>query len=759
MNLKAFKTMMYRKSFFLLLLIPLSVLSLTLNGQIDENCTKIFQLIQKNNIDEIKTLIENDSKIVFCKNQRGSTPLIIATNSDNFDLVKLFVENKAEVNALNNAGNSALSFAALKGNLEIAKYLSESGAKADLKSNNGRYPIHYAAYGGNLDLFRFLLKETDINILDDKKATLIHWAAYGGNVDIFKLLEKNGLNPQIKDADNTSALHWASNKGSVEMLKYLVDELKFDIYEDDGFLDYPMTTALRRDNIEGVNFFLDKGFDIKTKMARGYSVIQMASGIGDVDLIKRLIEMGVDVNTQDNSGSTAINWAAMSGNTEIVDLLLENGAEINPKFCSETMCSDGHSPLHAAAWGSSAMLKYLVNKGANVNIANEFGHTPLINAIRSDSLRNVKILCEAGINVNFADKFGYTALHKSAMLGDVESINILMEYKADIHAKDKQGKTALHYAAINGNNDVITTLLKAGAKIDAKDNSDNTAFYYSVYYGNEKTAETLSINKESISKKLKVKSNLLNEDLAQGESFVWYLNHSGYAIKTKNNLLVFDYWSRGEHTDNASINNGYINPDEIKDLNVTVFASHSHGDHYSTEILEWNDKVKNIKYVIGFEPSIDVNYAYIPHQETEKIGDVEVTTIKSTDGGQAFYVTVDGVSIYHSGDHANFKTDLCEEFSAGIDFLAEKYEETDLVLLPVTGCRFSNRVGLEKGNIHAIEKLKARKVFPMHGTGREWSYSIFADEMKEHFNEDIFFVPNNRGDRVFYSNENLTTSN
>lgn len=755
MNSKTLKINFDRK-FFLLFLIPLFLFSIEINAQ--NNCTEIFQLIQKKDSKAIKALIENDADVVFCTNNLKSTPLIVAASANELDLVKIFLKHNANVNAANNSGTTAIFFAALNGNKEMVDLLKQAGADLKHKSNAGRYPVHYAASSGNLELFKSLLKNSDINILDDSKASLLHWAAYGGNVEIFKYMQEKGLDPKYKDADHNTVLHWSASKGSPEMFDYLVNELKFDIYEHDGFYNYPISSALESKNIEAVNFFLEKGFDPNTKLAQGQSVLQLACYSGDAELVKKIINHGVNVNAADDGGGTAINWAAMSGNTEIIDILLNQGANINPKYCTETMCSDAHSPLHSAAWRSPAMLKYLINKGANVNIANEFGQTPLFNAIQSDSIRAVKVLCEAGTIVDFADKYGYTALHNCAIIGSLEQAKLLLEYKADVNLKDKQGKTALHYAAINGNADMAKLLIDAGAKIDEKDNKEHSPYFYAVYYGNDKMKETLADAKESMTKELKTKSNLLKQELADGEAFVWYLNHSGYAVKTKNNLLIFDYWSRDAHPDLTSINNGNINPDEIKDLNVTVFASHSHRDHYSAEILEWKDKIKNINYVIGFEPVIDVDYTYIPFKETKKVGDVEITAIKSNDGGEAFAVQVDGVKIYHAGDHSNIITELSPDFAADMDFIAEKYGSIDLVFLPVTGCRFQNKEGLKNGNIASIKKLNPKKVFPMHGSNREWSYNEFVLEMQDYFNEDIFFVPWNRGDRVFISNKDLTSS-
>jgi L-ascorbate metabolism protein UlaG (beta-lactamase superfamily) len=68
---------------------------------------------------------------------------------------------------------------------------------------------------------------------------------------------------------------------------------------------------------------------------------------------------------------------------------------------------------------------------------------------------------------------------------------------------------------------------------------------------------------------------LLKKELKEGEAIVWYIFHSGWAIKTKTHFLIFDYWqSSNVEAQKLSLDNGFINPNEIKDFNLGVFVSH-----------------------------------------------------------------------------------------------------------------------------------------------------------------------------------------
>ena len=70
------------------------------------------------------------------------------------------------------------------------------------------------------------------------------------------------------------------------------------------------------------------------------------------------------------------------------------------------------------------------------------------------------------------------------------------------------------------------------------------------------------------------------QDLGEGDARIWYLGHCGWAVKTRSRVLIFDYWEREAVRGDPSLANGKVDPAELRDLDVYVFVSHSHGDHY-----------------------------------------------------------------------------------------------------------------------------------------------------------------------------------
>ncbi|WP_264337597.1 ankyrin repeat domain-containing protein [Wolbachia endosymbiont (group B) of Dolichovespula media] len=112
--------------------------------------------------------------------------------------------------------------------------------------------------------------------------------------------------------------------------------------------------------------------------------------------------------------------------------------------------------LHYAV--DAKTVKLLVEKGANVNVADAEGYTALHLAVTEKRLETVRELIKSGGNVN-AEEYGNkcTPLHLACMVGKVEIVEELVKAGAEIEQADKFGMTAMDYAK---NSKEITEILK-----------------------------------------------------------------------------------------------------------------------------------------------------------------------------------------------------------------------------------------------------------------------------------------------------------
>ena len=247
---------------------------------------------------------------------------------------------------------------------------------------------------------------------------------------------------------------------------------------------------------------------------------------------------------------------------------------------------------------------------------------------------------------------------------------------------------------------------------------------------------------------LRVRVNYM-KDLKEKQAIVYYLGHSGWAVKTQNYFLIFDYFESKKKVDYKSIADGYINPAEIKDEKIFVFVSHRHPDHYDKIIHHWKEEVPDISYIAGWKSRTDKFIPLPPHSDI-KLDGLEISTLKSTDEGVGFSVKADGLIIFHAGDHASWDDEPEALYNSEIDYISEKTNNVDIAFLPVTKYSGVRPKCMTDGAVYAIKMLKAKAVFPMHGNRKEFLYKEFAhDVKKEGFNIVCAEKP---GDGYLYKN-------
>ena len=168
-----------------------------------------------------------------------------------------------------------------------------------------------------------------------------------------------------------------------------------------------------------------------------------ASRWGKIGKVRRLLSTGlVDVNNMDLTNWTILGKAAAYGHKDVVDLLLSKGADPNMEN------TNGLSPLHRAAnHGSKDVVKLLLGKGAEPNKTDRDGRTPLHWA----ALRNfdgvAKLLLNTGAELDKADKDGRTPLHHAAWNNHEDVVKVLLDEGAKPDKHDHCGWTPLHWAA------------------------------------------------------------------------------------------------------------------------------------------------------------------------------------------------------------------------------------------------------------------------------------------------------------------------
>jgi ankyrin repeat protein len=195
----------------------------------------------------------------------------------------------------------------------------------------------------------------------------------------------------------------------------------------DDDLNQQLVVAASNGNTSRVIALLRKGADVNTRGARGRTPIMAAAYGNRVETVAALIDAGADVNLRDNVMNNPFLYAGAEGLLDILKLTVKAGAD--PKLTNRF---GGTALIPAAERGHVAVVQYLLaHTNIDINHVNNLGWTALLEAIvLSDGgpkhQEIVAILIQHGADVNIPDRSGHTPLHHAKERGFKE-IQTLLE--------------------------------------------------------------------------------------------------------------------------------------------------------------------------------------------------------------------------------------------------------------------------------------------------------------------------------------------
>jgi L-ascorbate metabolism protein UlaG (beta-lactamase superfamily) len=210
---------------------------------------------------------------------------------------------------------------------------------------------------------------------------------------------------------------------------------------------------------------------------------------------------------------------------------------------------------------------------------------------------------------------------------------------------------------------------------------------------------------------------------AEAQATVWYLRHASWAVRIDSALLIFDYQEEMQMEDvmadtPRNLENGFIDPAEIAGLNVFVFVTHAHGDHYDPIIFEWQGEIADLTYYIGWEDLPESHCERFVGSDaachtmgglraTAELADIRVYTIDSFHNDipeVAYLVRYGDWAVYHNGD---YMADYVEDYS----YLKTFGSQIDMAF--VSGYPGRDWPHLARA-VHLAREFEVPVLFPMH---------------------------------------------
>ncbi|KAG8531785.1 uncharacterized protein KY384_003421 [Bacidia gigantensis] len=452
----------------------------------------------------------------------GDTALHAAASRGFEEICQVLLERGAEIDAKNEWGNTALLLTSKHEG--TAQMLLEHGANIETKNTDGNTVLHMCIIYGpeGLDddsVIRAMLeKGADIllSTFNEEGQTAVHLASMEGKTKILRTLVLRGASASMKTSYGTTALHYAA-RNSLASTQFLIDS-GCPVDDQDSFGHTALHVATVAGNIECAHYLLDNGSSINMKDNEEATALHLAAkdGLEEMarlfiqhgasledrmsettalhictvndhgDVVRLLIDAGANIEATDSQNCTALHMACEKGNDEIVRLLLDKGANINAYALMENDTFTGADPEVKTGWGSTALqfacesddeasvaiVKSLVNHGADLNARDLRQSTALFVAALNDSAAITKILIDSGAALEAMNNEGWRAIHWA--LRKIENLNALIDAGADIDAVIAGGGTCLHGACNLGLDGTCDLLLDKGASLDVIDNIGRT---------------------------------------------------------------------------------------------------------------------------------------------------------------------------------------------------------------------------------------------------------------------------------------------
>ncbi|KAG8187082.1 hypothetical protein JTE90_016178 [Oedothorax gibbosus] len=342
-----------------------------------------------------------------------------AANGDAQKCEEILKRSEADVNGVF-ASHTALQAASQNGHIEVIKILLCHNADVEIEDKDGDRAVHHAAFGDEPGVMELLARAgADLNARNKRRQTPLHIAVNKGHIGVVRSILDLGCRPSLQDSEGDTPLHDAISKKRDDMLTLLLDNgADICLTNNNGF--NALHHAALRGNPSAMRILLSKlprAWVVDEKKDDGYTALHLAALNNHVEVAELLVQQGkANMNLQNVNQQTPLHLAVERQHTQIVRLLVREKCSLNIPD------KDGDTPLHEALRHHTlSQLRQLqdMQEGGKVGASNETtmnGTSELLMGLgtqSSDKKSNASIACylvSNGADLNVKNKKGQTPL-------------------------------------------------------------------------------------------------------------------------------------------------------------------------------------------------------------------------------------------------------------------------------------------------------------------------------------------------------------
>lgn len=287
-------------------------------------------------------LIQNGANVnEECKD--GRTPLILAIENKNFDVVQILLEKGAKVNVKDKFNMTPLQYAINWGNLEVVKLLMSNSNNSPDK--DFRILLASAIADDRLEIVKYLIKNSSIivpkneNCLPNRypseyftgfakypyfmSESLIRFSHLYGSLRIWKHLVK--CSSKI-DLNTYYEFHHIVQAGQIEIVKEFLEQHNNEVNHDSLASKLAVYIAVESENEEMLKILLKAGYSVESCYI-DRTPLHIAATFQHTRLVEILLEAGADVNSRTRYDESPLDFAIAAGHSSVVKFFLKFSAD------------------------------------------------------------------------------------------------------------------------------------------------------------------------------------------------------------------------------------------------------------------------------------------------------------------------------------------------------------------------------------------------------------------------------------------------